>query len=371
MRKLVNGFGVAAEKCCPLPALAKALAESYTKQDMKLKARLSGFSFLYTMIWVGAQMTIYVCLFILFLLSEKNPYMKDEDCCTADTYLERNGNDLPYADCPTQSCQLYDFEFDGTGKQLGDYRPRDPEDGEYSSIFANQGTQWCCNLHATDTECCSKLGWGWTCGCIMWMCGFASICSMVMSQVILQGFYSFTARRNPINVALSTFAGIFMRLFLFQIMYHLFGVFCFLFLHFWYPMIQCDNPHALKWWEFGYEYFYHFFASIGWVATHGFTEWDGYMDLDTFISTHATMAFVTDLAFAIIYAPLYKIKDQQHRPYLHLSFFKLWCHQDTISHKLFIERIEYQYHYVFNCKMVWEQTSVEECISWMLTMMSD
>merc|ERR1712087_558891 len=136
---------------------------------------------------------------------------------------------------------------------------------------------WCCNLHASETECCASLPWGWACGMVMWMCGFASICSMVMTQVVLQGFYSFTARRNALFAALSTFIGVFMRLCMFEIMFHTFFGFCFVFLHFWYPMIQCDNPHAYKWWEFGYEYFYHFFVTINHLITYGVTEWDGYM----------------------------------------------------------------------------------------------
>jgi len=323
LRKIVSGCSAAANKCCPLPHLSRALADSTQKEDLKLASRLAGFSYLYTMIWVAVQMVIFVFLFILFLMSEKNPYMKDTDCCESNRYLTRENNNLPFESCPTASCQLYDFVYDGSGYQLGDQRPREPKDGEFSEIFTYGGGKWCCNLHATETECCSALPWGWACGCIMWMCGFASICSMVMTQVILQGFYSFCSRRNSLFTMLAAMPGLIMRLFLFEIMYHTFGVFCFLFLHFWFPMIRCDNPHAEEWWAFGYSYFYHFFASIDWVLTHGFTEWDGYFDLDTFISTHCSLAFAADFFFGLLYFILSKIKDEQHRPYLHLTFFKL------------------------------------------------
>merc|ERR1711941_169691 len=53
---------------------------------------------------------------------------------------------------------------------------------------------------------------------------------------------------------------------MFEVMYHLFFGFCFVFLHFWYPMMKCDNPYAYEWWTFGYKYMYYFFAHLDWCT---------------------------------------------------------------------------------------------------------
>ena len=146
-----------ANKCCPLPHISRALADSTNKEDKKLGARLAGFSYLYTMIWVGTQMGLFVFLFIVFLMSVKNPYMKDYDCCDSVVYLTRTSSDLPFQECPTASCMLYDFEHGGEGYNLGDDRPRDPKAGEYSKIFSNNAQTVCVDgvfpLHYTLCTC--------------------------------------------------------------------------------------------------------------------------------------------------------------------------------------------------------------------------
>merc|ERR1719464_482489 len=52
-------------------------------------------------IWTLVQLCIFVVLMIMFVMSPTNQFMRDGDCCTADQYLTRAGNDLPLRDSPT------------------------------------------------------------------------------------------------------------------------------------------------------------------------------------------------------------------------------------------------------------------------------
>ena len=157
----------------------------------------------------------------------------------------------------------------------------------------------------------------------MWATGFAAVCGMLMTQVMLQGFYSFCSRRGSHFTVISVFIGIFLRLIIFCILFYFFFTFLFTFIFFWVPMLLCDNPYAYNWWKFGFAYVYYFFENFAWVLANGFTEWDGNMDLDTLIATHTSCSVLVDLLFALSYIGLSRIKDNKGQPYFHLTFFRL------------------------------------------------
>ena len=77
----------------------------------------------------------------------------------------------------------------------------------------------------------------WSCGAVMWVSGFAAVCSVLMTQVINQGVYSFTSRRNSIWVVLTVPLVMIFRLFLFFLLFYFFFGFMFVFLFFWVPMV--------------------------------------------------------------------------------------------------------------------------------------
>ena len=79
--------------------------------------------------------------------------------------------------------------------------------------------------------------YGAECAAIMWVCGFAAVCAMLMTQVMLQGFYSFCSRRGPLWTVVSVIGGMFLRLALFFLLFYFFFGFMFLFIFFWVPMV--------------------------------------------------------------------------------------------------------------------------------------
>lgn len=146
MRRVVSGASALAGRCCPLPGIFRTLENAESEDDKKLVTRLNGMSFLFTMIWVGTQMAVYVFLFIIFLMSEKNPFMQEEDCCTANVLLSRTNNDLPLSTCPTESCMLYNFEWTGGSYSINDERPRIADDGSFSAMFSHNGQTVCVHV---------------------------------------------------------------------------------------------------------------------------------------------------------------------------------------------------------------------------------
>ena len=155
------------------------------------------------------------------------------------------------------------------------------------------------------------------------MAGFSAVCAMLMTQVTLQGFYSFMSRRGSFYTVLSVVAGTMLRLLLFISMFYFFFGFMFIFLFFWVPMMYCDNPYAYEWWKFGYLYVYYFFDNFAWMVQNGLTQWDGNMDFDTCIATHMSLSMMVDFVMALMYVCLSRIKDNRGQPYFHLTFFKL------------------------------------------------
>merc|ERR1719464_112294 len=277
-------------------------------------------------IWTLVQLLIFVVLMVLFILSPSNPFMKESDCCTADQSLTRAGNDLPLRDCANLACSFESFGYPveaNSNAWLFQDLPQNPLDGEASTLFEYGGEMWCCNLSANDESCCSHLPYGAACGAVMWMSGFAAVCGMIMTQVVLQGFYSFCSRRSAWWTTVSVVLGMGLRLIVFVTLFYFFWGFMFAFLFFFYPMLQCDNQHAFDWWRFGYLYVYYWFDNFGWIIQHGLTEWDGEMDFDTLIATHTSLAVIADGVFALIYVLLSKIKDSKGQAYFHLTWFKL------------------------------------------------
>jgi len=324
LRNIIEEAQSLANKCCPLPSKYTQLTTSRAAEDIRLNQRLEGFSYLYMIIWTFIQLVIFVILMILFYGSKENYFMRDKDCCKAQEYLTRTNNDLPLKDCSNQACPFENYGNIFSGAlALNDNRPRTPHNGDFSQVFQYQQQWWCCNLDANTDECCNKLPYGPSCGAIMWFCGFSAVCAMLMTQVTLQGFYSFCSRRNAYWTLLSVIPGMLLRLLLFFLLFYFFFGFMFIFIFFWIPMMICDNPYAFEWWKFGYLYVYFWFENLGWILSNGFTHWDGNMDFDTLIATHTSLSVLVDAFFAIIYVLLSKIKDNKGQPYFHLTFFKL------------------------------------------------
>jgi hypothetical protein len=290
------------------------------KDDRKIdeKRRLEGFAYLYIMAWTTSQIVGFLVLFIIFLFSDYNYFMQNEDCCNATSYLNDNNN-FPNTDCGMKSCLLYDHVFDGD-IDLIQARPREPQHGHYSYIFEYNDSQYCCNLSENNDQCCSKLSFGSSCGAVMWVCGFSAVCSMVMVQVILSGFYSFSSRNKSWLVILSTLLAVLLRVILFFFIFYIFFGFMFSFIFFWVPMMYCDNQYAFAWWKFGYWYMKFFFQKTNDVWTKGITQWDYHMDMDAMVGCHSVYAFGVDLLFSSLYVWLNRIKKGY---YLDLTFFDL------------------------------------------------
>lgn len=275
-------------------------------------------------IWTFFQILVFVCLLVAFYSSTNNYFMRDYDTCYATDVLTRANNDLPLKECANKACLFHNYTvFSGSIWGMNDDRPRDPRDGAKSMVFEYDQQWWCCNYDATSTECKSKLPYGAACGAIMWVAGFSAVCAMLMTQVTLQGFYSFCSRRSALWTVISVIGGIFLRLTIFVTLFYFFFGFMFAFIFFWIPMLLCDNPYAFQWWKFGYLYVYYFFENFAWIISNGFTKWDGNMDFDTMIATHSSLAMMIDFLFALVYIALSKIKDHKGQPYCHLTFFKL------------------------------------------------
>jgi len=317
MRQLVARSRVLANRLCPPRKKDGIVGED--------RRRLEGFAYLYVMIWTTIQIFGFLVLFIFFLFSDYNYFMTLEDCCEATTYLESNDG-VPLESCSNKACQLYDFIWDGS-TSLFDNRPRSPYDGRYSKIFEYNDKKYCCNLSESDPECCDFMPFGSSCGAVMWVSGFSAVCSMLMVQVILSGFYSYSSRRSSWYVVGMTIPAVVLRVLLFLIVFYVFWGFMFAFIFFWAPAMYCDNPYGYDWWKFGYWYMKFFFEHIGDVFLKGFTAWDGHMDMDALVGCHAVYAYSVDLFFALFYVCFNnfgkKSANSDKKFYLDLTFFDL------------------------------------------------
>jgi len=281
------------------------------------------------LIWTAVQLALFVGIMMIFYFSGSNYFMQTEDCCEATEYLTRTNNELPLKDCSNLACPLRlgseksDYTLFSGSDAISDDRPRRPLNGKYSHVFAYQQEYWCCNLDAQSNQCCNGLEYGISCYALATMAGFSAVCAMLMTQVTLQGFYSFMSRRSSCHTLLSVFIGTMLRLVFFTILFYFFFGFMFIFCFFWVPMIFCDNPYAYEWWKFGYLYVYYFFENFVWMLTNGLTEWDGNMDFDTVIATHMTLSVMVDFLMAMLYVCLSRIKDDKGQVYFHLTFFRL------------------------------------------------
>lgn len=158
----------------------------------------------------------------------------------------------------------------------------------------------------------------------MWGCCLAAMCGMLMTQVLVAGFYSIFARRNEAYVFIAVVLGVFLKTTLFMITYYLFFGFVFLFLFFWICYFWCDNPYAAHWWQFGYKYWLYFLETVGFVFTSGVTTWDGYWDFDTMAWTHVLVACCVDVLFCVAYIVLKKlVKNADGKKMFDLAFFDL------------------------------------------------
>jgi len=286
----------------------------------ELQKRLEGFSYLYNIIWLSLQVTGWLILLIIFLFSKYNVFMQTADCCTADQYLFDNTGSIPLEDCSTATCKLYDFVWSGS-YTLVQERPRKPVDGRHSLIYNYNDEQWCCNLSGTSDECCDFLPWRGSCAAVMWVSGFSVVVGMLMTQVILLGFYAYSARRGEYYVLGAAFFGVFLRLILFFFTYYLFLGFMFIFLFFWLAMVWCDNPYSYIWYKFGAFYVEYFFIHARYVFHHGFA-WDHHVNVNSFIGLSTVFSFYCDMFFAGLYCFLTKRKDKKGQ-YLDLTYFDL------------------------------------------------
>jgi len=147
--------------------------------------------------------------------------------------------------------------------------------------------------------------------------------AMFMTQVVLQGFYSFSSRRNAWYVPAVVIPTLLLRLVLFVVMFYILFGFMFSFIFFWVAMYYCDNPYAFEWYKFGAYYMYYFFKHIESVFRLGFSRWNGQMDMDALVGAHTIYAFFTDLIFGLVYVVLNRQQDPIGK-YFDLTFFDLW-----------------------------------------------
>ncbi len=182
-----------------------------------------------------------------------------------------------------------------------------------------------------------------SCASLMWLAGFSGVCSMLMTQVVLAGFYSFLSRRSPFFTIFGIVPAALFRMLFFCVTFYIFFGFMFCFIFFWVAMMICDNPHALSrlslslspflpsifsindrydWYQFGYLYPRHFIEFWDHVASAH--HWDGNMDVDAFVGFHTGFSLLIDIIFVTIYIFMSFVKDDRKVPYLQLSFFDLW-----------------------------------------------
>jgi len=304
-----------AKRLCP-----KRTKDELDKMDQNLKHRLRGFAFGYAMIWALVQIIGFVVLLFVFVSSPSNEFMYTKTCCNATISLSDQFG-KPLGDCSQNACRLYDFTFSGS-YALVQHRPRYPTAGSASKIFEINSQQWCCNLAETSQTCCDNLPISFSCGCTGWVSTFSAIVAMFMTQVVLQGFYSFSARRSAWFVMGMSIPVLLLRLFLFVVMFYILWGFLFSFIFFWVAMYYCDNPYVFRWYKFGAYYMYYFFVHIERVFRLGFTRWNGKMDMDALVGAHTVYAFIVDFVFGLVYAVLNTQKDAMGK-FFDLTFFDL------------------------------------------------
>lgn len=315
MSSLVKKFNSFTKLLCP-----KRTKEEIEKMDTNLRNRLRGFAFGYAIIWALVQIIGFVALMFVFVFSSYNEFMYTKTCCTANI-LMMDDYGKPLEDCGQKACRLYDFSFSGSYSLIQD-RPRYPFDGPTSRVFEINSQKWCCNLAETSDTCCDYLPIRVGCGCVGWMSTFSAIVAMFMTQVVLQGFYSFCARRSAWWVVIMSGPVLLLRLLLFVIMFYILWGFMFSFLFFWVAMYYCDNPYVFKWYKFGAYYSYYFFSHIERVFRLGFTRWNGELDMDALVGAHTVYAFITDFIFGLGYVLLNRQQDPLGK-YFDLTFFDL------------------------------------------------
>jgi hypothetical protein len=288
------------------------------------KTQLESYAYLYNMAWSGFQLAGFIIILFIFLISPDNEFNITEKCCTAqpDEVL-RDELGVPRKICSQASCQLYNGLYDGE-RDFFQKRPRRPQDGDHSSIFEWDGGRWCCNLSKSETECCDRQPWGAMCTACMWVAAFSAICAMVMTQTVLQGIYSFSARLQPWHPILTVFPVAVLRTLMFFAIFYIFWGFMFCFIFFWVPMFYCDNPHAFRYYRLGYRYLYWWFVHFGDVFAQGASEpWDGKIDSASFVGSHSIFSICCDFIFTVAYFFLNKTKDKQNNSYINLCYFDL------------------------------------------------